>query len=265
MNPLLTIITINYNDSAGLQKTIDSVKNQNYKPIEFIIIDGGSNDGSKEVIERNASIITYWVSEKDNGIYNAMNKGIQKATGAYLFFLNSGDYLYSPDSLKLLLAGNNNEDIIYGDIFMQEKNGVWLKEHSPILTFEYFLKDNLGHQSTVIKRALFEKVGLYNEEYKIVADWDFFIRAICLYSAFCKYVNIPISFFYRDGISSDPANNDLANKEKERTLLYNFSAFLPDYKKLDQYRSDLNNIMNSRLHKLLDKALKSSFYKKVKR
>src|ERR1700749_5163063 len=141
MNPLLSIITINYNDSEGLGTTINSVKHQNYRPIEFIIIDGGSTDGSKELIEKNISIVDHWVSEKDEGIYHAMNKGIQKAKGEYLLFLNSGDYLNDSNTLAILIADHHNEDIIYGDIFMKETYHTWLKKHSPVLSFEYFRND----------------------------------------------------------------------------------------------------------------------------
>ena len=95
----MLIITINYNDAAGLKKTIDSVINQTYTEFEYIIIDGGSSDSSLQIIKENANQINYWVSETDKGIYNAMNKGIEAAKGEYLLFLNSGDYLL--DSLVL--------------------------------------------------------------------------------------------------------------------------------------------------------------------
>ncbi len=96
---LLSIITINYNDKFGLERTIKSVQEQTFTNFEHIIIDGGSTDGSKEVIEANKNSFSYWVSEPDKGIYNAMNKGIKEAKGEYLFFLNSGDHLNGQNAL----------------------------------------------------------------------------------------------------------------------------------------------------------------------
>ena len=106
----LSIITINYNNKNGLQKTIDSVISQTFKDFEWIIIDGGSTDGSKELIEKYSQHITYWVSEPDKGIYNAMNKGIKVAKGEYLFFLNSGDYLVQPNTINQIFTQSPNTD-----------------------------------------------------------------------------------------------------------------------------------------------------------
>ena len=92
MKPKFSIITVNYNNLEGLKKTVESVKNQTYQKFEYIVIDGGSYDGSLEFIKDNESLLDYWVSEPDSGVYQAMNKGIEKATGEYLLFLNSGDH-----------------------------------------------------------------------------------------------------------------------------------------------------------------------------
>ena len=92
--PKLSIITVNLNNKAGLQKTIESVFSQTFTDYEYLVIDGGSEDGSKELIKKYENKFVYWVSEKDKGIFNAMNKGILKASGEYLLFLNSGDYFY---------------------------------------------------------------------------------------------------------------------------------------------------------------------------
>src|SRR6478735_1115877 len=111
----LSIITINYNNLQGLQKTIESVVSQSFKDFEYIIIDGGSTDGSKVLIEKYSESITYWVSEKDNGIYPAMNKGIQVANGEYLLFLNSGDWFYENTTLSMAIPMLRPFDIVYGN------------------------------------------------------------------------------------------------------------------------------------------------------
>ena len=119
----LSIITINYNNGDGLQRTIESVIKQNFKSYEYIVIDGGSTDKSIDVIKRNKNHINYWISEPDTGIYNAMNKGIRKATGEYLIMINSGDVLVNEDVLDTVFKKNNNSDIIYGDVLWND-NGV---------------------------------------------------------------------------------------------------------------------------------------------
>lgn len=122
----LSIITINYNNQDGLQKTIDSIVSQSFKDYEWIVIDGGSNDSSREVLERYCDHFTYWCSEPDRGIYNAINKGLEYATGEYIQFLNSGDWLYSKDVLEKafsIIDGKN--DIYYGDyVQVNEDNGL---------------------------------------------------------------------------------------------------------------------------------------------
>ena len=101
MAPLISIITVNFNDKIGLERTLESVFSQNFRNFEYLVIDGGSNDGSKELLEKNSEKINYWVSEPDKGIYNAMNKGISFAKGEYLIFLNSGDHLKNENSLEI--------------------------------------------------------------------------------------------------------------------------------------------------------------------
>ena len=110
----LSIITVNLNNKDGLQKTIDSVISQTYKDFEWIIIDGGSTDGSKELIENYSDYVSYWVSEPDKGIYNAMNKGIKQSHGEYLQFLNSGDIFIEDNTLKQVVSQLVNEDIVFG-------------------------------------------------------------------------------------------------------------------------------------------------------
>ena len=120
-----SIITINYNDKEGLSRTIKSVINQTSKNFEYIVIDGGSTDGSVDIIKQNIDYINYWVSEKDKGVYNAMNKGIAQAKGDYLVFMNAGDCFHTPDILELMC--DYQEDIICGKVFKVDL----LERHSP--------------------------------------------------------------------------------------------------------------------------------------
>jgi glycosyltransferase involved in cell wall biosynthesis len=225
----LSIITINLNDVYGLRKTINSVFSQNNSNYEFIIIDGGSKDGSLDEIYINSDKINFWVSEPDKGIYNAMNKGILKAKGEYLLFLNSGDFLFHENVLNEIQDYLNNFDLIYGNL-MEDKNKLLIKHTFPKkLSFKYFLLGTIPHPCTFIKRTLFDKVGLYNEKFKIVSDWEFFIKAVCIFNSSYIYVEKSISVINTFGLSYTPENADLIAKEKETTLSTYFSDVIKDY------------------------------------
>jgi glycosyltransferase involved in cell wall biosynthesis len=177
--PLISVITINFNDRVGLERTFESVFNQTFQDFEYIVIDGGSNDGSKELIEENTGKISYWISEPDKGIYNAMNKGISAAKGDYLLFLNSGDILYKNDVLKSCETYLCNEDIISGNLSFVENERNWLGKTPETLSFYRFFTDTLYHPCSFIKKTAFDTFGWYDEEYKICSDWKWFLLAIC--------------------------------------------------------------------------------------
>jgi glycosyltransferase involved in cell wall biosynthesis len=257
----VSVITINYNNAEGLERTIGSVLCQSYRPIEYIIIDGGSKDASVDIIRKNKDKICKWVSEADAGVYNAMNKGIRMSSGEYLIFLNSGDLFRDQDTLQDAMQDCGNEDILYGDVIVRSEASERIKTHPATLSFEFFLYDNLCHQSTLIRKALFEIVGLYDEKIKIVSDWAFFVDAICRFNASYRHVPIPISVFYLGGLSSSPENEGLIQREKEAFLSDHYKAFLQDYKRLDEFRSALNLVRLSRLHRVANMISGSRFYK----
>ncbi len=215
----LSVITINYNNAAGLQKTIQSVISQTFKDYEYIVIDGGSNDGSKEIIESYAGKITYWVSEKDTGIYNAMNKGIQQAKGAYCLFLNSGDFLCNHKVLEEAFALNNTADIIYGNMMIDWGNGKRTEGKMPdSITALQMYVDTLWHPVSFIKRELFYKYGLYNEAYKMVADYDFFFKTIIANKVSTKHIPLLVSEYNVDGFSSKPESKAIEKEERKRVI-----------------------------------------------
>jgi glycosyltransferase involved in cell wall biosynthesis len=223
----LSIITINLNNAEGLRKTIESVINQTFKDFEYIVIDGGSTDGSVEIIKEYADYINYWISEPDKGIYNAMNKGIAVAKGEYCFFLNSGDYLIEKNIL--IKALKNNSDIIAGYV-SAEKGGRLINIFPPkYFTFRYLYYNNIPHQGEFIKRELFDKFGHYNDKYKILGDYEFNVRAM-LSNATYEYINYSISMINLDGISNTE-NLDNLNKEKEMIIQSSIpKQILNDYK-----------------------------------
>ena len=219
----LSIITINYNNLEGLKITIESVLSQSSKEFEYIIVDGGSNDGSAEFISKCADderiIKIKWVSEKDKGIYNAMNKGIRMAEGEYLQFLNSGDYLVGKEVTdKMLATMPVNCNILYGNMLKQLPKGLFRDKgfsgRKP--TFVDFYFGTLNHSSAYIKKSLFDQYGFYDENLKIVSDWKWYLNVIILANASIDYTNIDVSKFDMNGISS--VNNALERTERQIVL-----------------------------------------------
>lgn len=216
----LSIITINYNNKAGLQKTIDSVICQTWKDYEWIIIDGGSTDGSKELIEQYQQHFSYWCSEPDNGVYNAMNKGIDKAQGEYLLFLNSGDVLYDEHVLQKVDDMHLDADIISGQVERMDNHQL-LRTYDKSIFMQLF-NDTLNHQGAFIKRALFDSLK-YDENLKIVSDWKFWLETIIWRNASLEIVDLLVAKQDVTGISSDINYIDLQNREIQEVL----DAFFP--------------------------------------
>lgn len=235
MNKKLAIITINFNDKKGLLKTFESIKIQTWKEFEYIVIDGGSTDGSKEIIEENPQI-SYWISEKDTGVYNALNKGVKAAKADYLIFMNSGDTFYDQNVLQNIeYYFEKGIGVLYGNSAYY-KNDVFIRSEIPPnnLSFNFFFNFSLNHQATFIKRELFEKHFYYNESYKICADWEFFTYVLCAKNESYLYINQYICNYDLSGISADPNNKSLYESEREQTLKKYFPLMYEDYIMLKQ-------------------------------
>ena len=196
----LSIITINFNNRDGLRKTIESVVNQTWQEFEYIIIDGGSTDGSVEVIQEYADRIDYWVSEPDKGIYHAMNKGVAVAKGEYCQFLNSGDSLSDVDALNQILFELNNTDIVFAQMRFTNNQIVYTVPHN--ITMQRLYTHSLPHPSSFIKRELLRKWP-YDESLKIVSDWKFWIQALIFGECSYKVVPRTIVDFDTTGISAN--------------------------------------------------------------
>lgn len=234
----LTIITINFNNKKGLIKTLESIKGQSFVDFEFIVIDGGSTDGSAEILKE-TSIITSWISEIDNGVYHAMNKGIQMASGKYINFMNSGDEFYSNDTLEQLNELLNSDyDIFYGNTLYYVGDTYRREEIPPEkLSFSYLYNFGINHQASFIKRSLFHDSFFYNENYKICADWEFFMYNLCIRNVSYKYKNIFICNYDFSGISADPKNLKQYYDEKKLTIKKYFSLFEDDLQVLEELNS----------------------------
>ena len=227
--PKLSVITINYNNLAGLERTVESVVNQTWQEFEFIVIDGGSTDGSAAYIESQSNTIDYWVSEPDKGIYNAMNKGITEATGEYLLFLNSGDHLFDTNVLMESQHYLVTNDLICFNMLVLSEDLKMITTKPNVLRFSDLYLGTLPHQATFINKELFKTVGMYDESIEIVSDWKFFILALFKYHCSYKKIDVTLSIFHFDGISADVKNKEKMRKERKQVLEEYFDAYLQDY------------------------------------
>ena len=263
MKPKISIITINFNNKEGLEKTILSVINQTYQDFEYVVIDGGSKDGSKEILEKYADKIDHWISETDEGIYNAMNKGIANTNGEYLLFVNSGDELYNKLVFEKTINQIHTEDIISGNINIIGDNINYIGESKAKISFIHMCTDTIWHPTTFIKRAAFKKTEMYDEKLKICSDWKWFLLGVFKYDLSYKKIDHIITKFYLDGISSQENQKKQIVTERKQTIKLHFPPFINDLNIIEEFarerhefinlQSKISNLKNSRLLKLLYK------------
>lgn len=175
--PKFSVITVNFNNKDGLERTIQSTLNQTYNDYEYIVVDGGSTDGSREIIEKYKEQFDWWCSEPDGGIYPAMNKGVRHANGDYCIFMNSGDAFYDKNVLADASRETKDNDIISGRAISND--GKFINEINHKDIFEQIMLSSLPHQATFIKKRLLE-VHPYDESLKIASDWKFWLETILL-------------------------------------------------------------------------------------
>lgn len=234
---LLSIITINRNNAYGLEKTLKSVLSQTNNSFDYVIVDGASDDGSVDIIRHYESQFggeLKWISEPDKGIYNAMNKGVLMASGRYLQFLNSGDCLALSDVVSQMykaLEQNDYPSILYGNMLKDMPDGTILRDKcfaGRDISLLGFYTGTLNHSPALIKRSLFEKYGLYDENLKIVSDWKWYLQAIVLGEEKPCYVDLDVTLFDMHGISE--TNKELDKTERKKVLSELIpSTILADY------------------------------------
>jgi len=222
--PKISIATINLNNSIGLNKTIQSVSTQTYNNIEYIIIDGGSTDNSVDIIKNNLDIVSYWISEPDNGIYNAMNKALQIQRGEYIIFLNSGDFLINNNIIKRIskiIIEQNHPALIYGDAVEYNISGKRYLHFSKRANYiKYGMIGN--HQSFFYKKNL---NIFFNEKYLIASDYEYTLQYINLNKNVIK-LNYPISFFLAEGVSEKESLRRIKEWKDIQSIYFNHSLIL---------------------------------------
>ena len=217
----LSVITVNYNDTTGLRATLQSVAEQTCRDFEYIIVDGGSTDGSVDAIRENESLTTLWVSEPDGGIYEAMNKGVSMATGDYVLFLNSADRFADPQVVGSVLPLLEGKDFYVGGVERQERGGV--KVFPPkALRASFLLMNYLPHQATFIRRQLLLDRP-YQTKYRIAADWEQMVYELVVRGRSWELIDVCITLFDVSGLSSQRSTIEKQQQERETVLREHFS------------------------------------------
>lgn len=247
----LSVITINRNNADGLQRTLTSVLEQTSREFEYIVIDGASTDGSIDVVRSFSFGIPFkWISEPDGGIYHAMNKGLRLAEGDYCLFLNSGDVLYDPEVIDTFVRADCQADIVAGKEYVPQLGRFFTPPSPGKLTYDYFYDNVLAHQSTFIRRRLLLEYGGYNEEYRIVSDWEFWLKAIVRDNATYEVFPFPVAIFDFSGISNQAQFEDRKEREKEsvrRSILPRVCPNIMELRSLRKTKQEFEFLKNGKM------------------
>ncbi|ADE35629.1 glycosyltransferase family 2 protein [Methanohalophilus mahii] len=198
--PLISIVTVCLNSETYLKRTIESILNQSYTNIEYIIIDGGSTDGTIATIKKYEDSITKWVSEPDDGIYDAMNKGIAMSKGEIIYFLNSGDYLYDKSVLYRVATHFLNPRVmgVYGNVEIKDDRGNKRIRGSEV-NYNNLLYKRICHQALFVRKKLFNELGEFSTYLKLSSDHEFIVKCIKQYKENFVYFNETIAFYMSGG------------------------------------------------------------------
>ena len=199
--PKISVITVVFNAAATILQTAEAVFKQTYPNLEYIIIDGGSTDGTLEIIKKIEPKLAYWVSEKDNGIYDAMNKGITASNGDWIIFIGADDVFYNNEVLSKIFIETIDKphsiDFIYGDVLLKSKKKIFGGSR----TYDELISRNINHQSRFYRKNIFSKTGSFNLKYKILADYELNLRIFRDQLLIKKYVPEVVTLYNNRGIS----------------------------------------------------------------
>jgi len=228
MGPKVSIITPAFNEIKVIENCILSVVHQDYNNIEHLIIDGGSEDGTVEVIEKYATNYKTinWISEADQGIYDAMNKGIRNAEGEYLFFLGADDIFYNNFVLTMIFSTENITDyeFIYGKVLLKSK-GIFYGSEFYLNQLKHL---NIPHQAILYQSSIFKKLGVYGQKYRLYEDWLMNIKCFKDTSIKKKFLDLPIAIYDDSGISS---HQEDAQFRREKLFYFDDLTWIEKLKK----------------------------------
>ncbi len=242
----ITIITVAYNSEKTIEKTIESITGQTFQDIEYIIIDGKSQDKTIEIAETYKNKIAKIISEPDAGIYDAMNKGISESSGDYLMFLNSDDQLYDNNVIETAVKSieQDPKDIIWGNLcnFDSKTNIKTIKKLDKFNKI-YLIKNTPAQPCTFYKKSVFKKVGYFSTDYSIVSDQEWFLKAFLVHKLSYLYLNLPITVFNTGGVSTNQDFEKKHTEERQRMFLTYFSIYeFKLYSYIAKYFRSLTNI-----------------------
>jgi glycosyltransferase involved in cell wall biosynthesis len=217
-----SIITINLNNREGLRRTMESVRIQSFTDYEYIVVDGVSKDGSLDVVKEYVHIVAHKVVEKDNGVYDAMNKGLALATGEYIVFLNSGDEFKNASTLEEVSKGSHNKEFIYCDVEVFNENNHRVSKHPSQLSTRFLLTGMICHQAIFAKRTLFQRTGKFSDAYKIYGDYDWLLRAIKKENATTQHIPKVLVRYEEIGLSNTAdKSKQLFEKDRIHSAYFN--------------------------------------------
>lgn len=224
----VSIITIAYNNLEGLKVTYESIRRQTFSDYEWLVVDGGSTDGTKQFLEEHDSELAYWCSEPDKGVYNAQNKGTRHATGEYCIYMNSGDSFFADDVLEKVFDSQTDADVIYGNWMLVFQNGKTRLGVAPeVADIAYFFDDNMCHQSMLIRRsAVLERP--YDESFRIYADWEEWLALVVTGKTFRK-IDMTICNFMVGGISTGDNASETLKQERKAEIKRINQRYYPEH------------------------------------
>ena len=246
MSVKFSVITISLNAGDTIKKTCESICSQTFRDFEWIVIDGQSTDGTLEFLDYYSEEISILISERDSGIYNAMNKGIAHASGDYCVFMNAGDSFYDENTLSHV-AKYADSELLYGDVVLKSEGPVLSCKNEKIikypehLTGNFFLKNTLSHQSSFYKRNLFEEYGGYDQAFKIAGDYEMFVRLLKKHNISSRYIARPLSLYFLGGISNDLKFRSLRKREYHQIRWKYFPQYRFSFKSI---RQEIRNFVN---------------------
>ena len=256
----ISIITVCYNAQKTIERTLLSVFSQTYPDKEFVVIDGGSSDGTLEILKKYADKIDVLVSEPDKGIYDAMNKGVAKSSGDYLIFINSDDYFYDEFVLERV-AQAPRADFIFGDQYCEENGIRSLAKNLDALNVYHMFRGFFAHQSILAKRELFLKYGNFDLSYKICADWDWILRCL-VNGATTTRVDTPIAVFTVGGASGIAGKKGLISRERKQLIRKNLGSLPVENTLMRTEKLFRNLLRKTGLDRCIDSLMRTRLLKK---
>lgn len=218
----VSVVTAVFNGAEHIEQTIKAVAEQTYPNIGHIVVDGGSTDGTVEILERYSDVLAYWVSEPDGGVYHAMNKGIDLVTDpeSYILFANSDDHLYSAEAIQRVIDASSGEDLVYGRMVLTD--GVYSGIAGKRVELDDLATETLCHPATFVRRKIFDSVGKFDTGYVIAADYDHMVRCFAA-PVSTRFVDVIVSTMRMGGLSEEKFM--LSCRERKQVIRRRFPLF----------------------------------------